>query len=400
MSPGRPALARRIREAAAIAPDSAAFRQAVLDAVQAHVPFDAACLADADPAALVPTSLTTVGYDDPSVLAAAVEIEYGEWDEPGRFRSLRALPVPIARSSELGGGDVPQGRRRAELLGRHGLRDEVRMVFRGRDGRSWGACTLARGPGRTFSPDEVAVLGSVLPDVGDGLRALLFRDSANLAPIAPLGPALAVVGADNELESVTPAAAEYLERLGWGHPGAAVLAAPAAAAAAWLRLGDRDGVAIRVRARDGEWLVLRAGRFDDEHPARRIALTIERAQPPEIVGLMAAAHGLSRREVEVLTHVLAGESRNEIARALCISPYTVQDHLKGIFAKTGVGSGRSLVAKLVRTQYLPRLGQALGADGFFLGPGQPGPVDQPGRQQPRAPGAQGSSGSAGTALPS
>jgi DNA-binding CsgD family transcriptional regulator len=94
-------------------------------------------------------------------------------------------------------------------------------------------------------------------------------------------------------------------------------------------------------------------------------MTIERAQLPEIASLAAVAYGLTRREAEVFVHILAGESRDEMARALFISPYTVQDHLKSIYAKTGVSSRRGLVAMLVRNEYVPRLGSPVGPDGWF-----------------------------------
>ena len=65
-----------------------------------------------------------------------------------------------------------------------------------------------------------------------------------------------------------------------------------------------------------------------------------------------------------------------MARTPCISPYTVQDHLKSIFAKTGVNSRRGLVARIVNTECMPRVasGATIGADGWFVHQPPPGPV--------------------------
>jgi ATP/maltotriose-dependent transcriptional regulator MalT len=50
------------------------------------------------------------------------------------------------------------------------------------------------------------------------------------------------------------------------------------------------------------------------------------------------AHGLTKRELEVLRLVAAGNSNREIASVLVISEHTVARHLQNIFAKLGVSS--------------------------------------------------------------
>lgn len=359
-------LRREIREAADTSPDNVAFRQRVLALLCAAVPFDAACLGSADPASMMPTSLTTVGYNDPQTYAAVFDIEYGTGDEPGRFDTMRDLAVPVRTLRQATDGRVRSCRYYADVLAPHGLRDEVRMVMRGRDGLLWGACSMARSSGAEFTEAEVVKLACVLTEIGDGLRTTLFRASVAALRSAPTGPAVAVVSADNELELVTEAASEWFERLGWGAVDQPVPVLPGLAAATWLRRSGQASIALRTRTRDGEWVVVRAGW--QGRPGGNVVLTVERAHLPEVTALAALAHGLTRRETEVLNHLLAGESRADISRALVISPWTVQDHLRSIYAKTGTSGRRGLVSLLVRSEYLPRLGEAVGADGWFARP--------------------------------
>jgi DNA-binding CsgD family transcriptional regulator len=56
------------------------------------------------------------------------------------------------------------------------------------------------------------------------------------------------------------------------------------------------------------------------------------------------AHGLSRRELEVLRLVAAGRTNREIAAALVLSEHTVARHVQNIFGKLGVSSRTAATA--------------------------------------------------------
>ncbi|MBS9374586.1 helix-turn-helix transcriptional regulator [Rhodococcus sp. B50] len=360
-----------IHDAASAAADGAQFREFVMDVLGAFVPYDGGCLAPVDPAVVVPTGFTTRGLDDPvGVLRLSIEIEYGPDLDPDSLYVLIHRPAGVRRIEEPSGPGAGHGTRRyLELVSQLGMGHELQLVFRDSGRRCWGVGELLRGPGRGFTDAELAMLDDVLHDIANGFRSTLIRDASERTRGAEVagttcgcpGPAVVVIGADDEFDSVTTSAAVWFERLGWGSP-AQGRPGPAHVIARQVRRTRPTPATVRLRTLDGEWAVLRAAIFDE---TGRVVMTFERARLPEIVTLVTAAYGLTPRESEVLVEVLAGRSRNEIASRLFISPYTVQDHLKSIFTKTGVNSRRSLVSRLACTEYMPRFGADLRPDGWF-----------------------------------
>ena len=69
--------------------------------------------------------------------------------------------------------------------------------------------------------------------------------------------------------------------------------------------------------------------------------------------LFAEAHGLTRAELAVLSELLRGGTKIEVARALQIAESTVRGHVKQIFSKTGVRRQAELVqiATAMRTAF-------------------------------------------------
>ncbi len=65
---------------------------------------------------------------------------------------------------------------------------------------------------------------------------------------------------------------------------------------------------------------------------------------PRVTSAVLAQFGLTRREREVVEHLVSGLSTREIAQRMGISPHTVRDHLKHLFRKTGARSRREILA--------------------------------------------------------
>jgi DNA-binding CsgD family transcriptional regulator len=94
------------------------------------------------------------------------------------------------------------------------------------------------------------------------------------------------------------------------------------------------------------WVTLRAARMEPPaggEPA--IAVSIEPISPAERTSLYARVAGPSGPETELLHHLAGGPDTRESAARLFVSEHTVQDHLKSVFAKTGAGNRRILVAR-------------------------------------------------------
>ncbi len=156
-------------------------------------------------------------------------------------------------------------------------------------------------------------------------------------------PAIVVVGPRGDLRAVTPAASEWRERLDQIAPGRFMLMmqvmAMGARAAIFRRLPAKTaGCARSVGSLEASPLI---GGDQDQ-----IAVTIEPASGDHLISLLFAAYGLTAREREICSEVMAGRSTSDIAGHLFISTNTVQDHLKSIFAKVGVRSRGELVARL------------------------------------------------------
>ena len=132
---------------------------------------------------------------------------------------------------------------------------------------------------------------------------------------------------------------------------------PLLALAAFTRSGTHDPNGnprpVAVPTASG-WITLHAS-LPDGAPAGRVAIVLERAVSPESTAIRLEAHGVTAREREIAGLLARGLTNPEIAARLVLSPYTVQDHSKSLFEKTGVSSRQELVARVFLDHDLPRL---------------------------------------------
>jgi DNA-binding CsgD family transcriptional regulator len=211
-----------------------------------------------------------------------------------------------------------------------------------------------------FDKTEIEFMRVVSPHLAAGAqRGLLVGEARE--PEGPEAPGLVVLGENWSVESLTPGTERWLEELPGGNwaskgklPPSVLAVAGRALRTAANESSPGDVAFARVLSEQGRWMVLHGASMVGSG-ARRVAVIIEPAHPAKISPLLMAAYQLTGREQEVTRLVLRGDSTTQIAEALCVSPHTVQQHLKIVFEKTGVRSRRDLVGKVFFTHYEPRL---------------------------------------------
>jgi DNA-binding CsgD family transcriptional regulator len=233
---------------------------------------------------------------------------------------------------------------------------------------TWGAVSLLHTSEQPpFTDADVKFVADLSSALATGTRlGLLLTATEDALDAAP--PAVLVVAADMSVITATVSAAAWLEDLPDtgpyrdGHLPIPIEVAVVRAAAA--RGGENT---MRLRARSGRWVQIHTAALTGQLDGH-VAVVIEQAQKSDLIPLFLHAYTLTPREREVVELVVKGRSTEQIAEALFISPYTVQDRLKAVFEKVGVRTRRDLVARIHGDQYQPlidnndtrlRAGQAL-----------------------------------------
>jgi len=266
-------------------------------------------------------------------------------EEHGDITSKPALVLGERASVTLSaatGGDLARSTRWRECLRPYGVGDELMTACRDRHG-CWGSVELMRDrDDPRFTEDDAQLLHELAPAL-----ATLIRNSLRNGRVVPqpqrrtLPPATLIVDSELRATSWTPAFRDWLAELPTG---------PDALPPAVYELGTRvlippDGAhglpaSARVRTRTGHWAVIEGSPLEGAGRGHA-AITIRSATIDETFDLLAKAYDLTRRERQLVALMLDGLATKQLAAALCISPHTVQDHLKAIFTKTRLRSQSS-----------------------------------------------------------
>ncbi len=309
------------------------------------VGFDSSVWFATDPATLLFTDAWVDGFDA-STCTPWFHHELAV-DDVNLFRNLAGRRRAAVLSQTC--SDPSASGRWREIMQPLGLDAEVRFTADDASG-TWGAIELHRAAGAPdFDDEEVRLLSALGPIIASGLRRLAVQRSA-LEGADVEGPGLVLVAPDGTVSGGTAAGESWLSLLASRVPGStssALLSLVALARAP----ADRPR-RLRVRAADGRWVTLHAAPMSNGEGA---AIIVEPSGPSDVAELLARAYGLTPRERDVALGLARGESTEDLAARLFLSPHTVRDHLKAVFRKVDVTSRAELVAHLFSAYYADRL---------------------------------------------
>ncbi len=341
--------------------------EAVADELRAAMPVDGLFMAATDPDTLLGLGAGVAHGLPHTVCAPFWEYEF-EVPDFNKFSDLARGPRQVADLHAATGGRLERSARWRELQTLMDAGAELRATFNA-GGRGWGLLHLNRaGTARGFGDEEIAFVETIAPIVGRALRQSLISHPAERA--AGRGPGMAIVDSGNRVLSATPEAVAWFEELessyrlqdpvlGIDVPCEVMVAAQKARA---RTAGGVVAAATRTRARtrSGVWLLIHASCLRGaDATAAHAAVIIEPAKASEVAELIVDAYELTPRELDVTRALARGLTTTEIARELYLSRYTVQDHLKSVYEKTGVSSRGELVAKMFADHYHDALDDAV-----------------------------------------
>lgn len=344
-----PALRRTIAECCASTLADRPFRAEVLESVRSVIPFDGYVWVLTDPASSVGVSplASLPGLDLrrlPGIIGAKYRTTVNRW-----------TALPVDGCARLADGDPSRSELWRSTVGELAVVDIMSAVLRDRFG-CWAFLDLWRCGDEPFSEADEAFLRSLLAGLTTAQRqrvAQMFGSAGRAAH--PDEPALVLL--DDELAAVssTAAAEQSFRRLLPTEPGNSPIPAAALNVAAQLlaREADVDHGPARSRAHlhDGRWVMLQAARLRHvtEGLSASIAVTVDPIGPIDRIDVFARAHGFTPRETDVIVKLAGGGSTRLVARELRVSEYTLQDHLKAMFAKTATSSRAELIARATGT---------------------------------------------------
>lgn len=327
------------------------YREAVIANLREAVPFDAACCTTVDPHTLLSTgAMAEEGVED--IHSKLFEYEYLHEDF-NKYEQLAHAEVSVVTLSGATEGQLERSGRYQAVLHPAGFGDELRAALMN-EGTCWGYLTLFRFQNHSFfQEEERAFIASIAPLVANKLRA--YTLSLPAEDMQGLQEENGIMVLSDQLLPLTfnSVAKNWMATLrGLEQLDSEALPTPVRAICSRALAEENDSgetpskAKICLRIENGNYLSIVASRLEGPSGLTQLAVSFEPAKSSDILPLIAEAYALSAREKEIVGQISKGLSTKAIAQSLHISAYTVQDHLKSIFSKTGVTSRRELIWQL------------------------------------------------------
>ncbi|MGW3321574.1 LuxR C-terminal-related transcriptional regulator [Streptomyces virginiae] len=261
---------------------------------------------------------------------------------------LRTPAVVLGAGTDRSSAPDP---RMWDILAAYGASSELRLLLQDRHG-VWGALGLLRCAGAApFSQDDAQRAARLVPALPAALRR--YATAGPLCPeVPPLSPGVITVGSDHRIKAVSPQARLWLDQWSahaippWVPEVFLVSLSLVARAEARRRPGSIPLVCAPPAA-SGRWTTCQ-GQVLDADATGDVALVVQGATWDLVLPSLCAWYRITPRERDVVTQLRTGASVKQIARRLDLSAYTVNDHLKAVFRKTGADGRDELGAALTR----------------------------------------------------
>ena len=336
---------QRLERLADAEQDCDSLRREVIAELRQAIGFERWCAPLVDPDTLI--AHTGMGETDHLADMPLLQLHDSSLREVNNGVTLARGRERVGCLSAMTGGDLARSRRWDESLNHYGTGDELRVVAVDERG-CCGRFDLWRDrDDRPFDADDTALVRAASTSLGRAVRRAMVK-SRKKAP--PLETGVLLIGPDLRSRARTPTVEAWFRAL---NPGSFPYK-DGIPSLIWTTVGrliaaeqgeDPERPArIRIRTRNGSWAIVEAARLDD--PDGTVVISMHAAGIDDILAVTCRAFGLSRRERELAVLVVQGLDTHTIASDLCISSYTVQDHLKSIFGKIGVHGRLELVTRL------------------------------------------------------
>jgi DNA-binding CsgD family transcriptional regulator len=270
----------------------------------------------------------------PGSLTESLDYEYHRPDV-NRFADLAIAREKVASIATATDDRPSSSARFREMIQPTGIADELRVAFSDAYGMWMSLVVFTE---RRMTEEDLRFVSEVVPAATRAMRQAAVRSldepMVSVAPDVGLAPSVLLLDARDHVISADAVARARLALLpGPGGDQAPGVMSFLAARARW----DHDGgpATARMRALDGRWFEIDVSMLDAVGSGT-VAAVIQPAPSERVLDSVLRAMGLTAREREVAALLAQGRPTKSIAAMLHLSPWTVQDHVKAVYAKTGV----------------------------------------------------------------